>query len=113
MPAQIVPLDTSPNQNFQIALSVDGATLTLQLTIRYNEMASLWMMTIRDSSGNLLLDSVPMVTGDFPAGNLLQQHGYLKIGSAYIINVSGGTSDRPDATNLGTSFLLLWSDTAQ
>jgi hypothetical protein len=111
MSLQLIPLDTSPNQNFKVTLAVDGNSLTLQLTIRFNSMAGYWVMTIQDASGNLLLDSIPMLTGEFPAANILGQFGYLRIGSAYIIS-NGAAIDYPDATTLGTDFLLIWGDTA-
>jgi hypothetical protein len=110
MAFQIVPLTSVPNQRFTANLLVDGATLILQLTLRYNEVAGYWVMTISDQFGNLLLDSIPLVTGSFPGANLLKQYGYLLIGSCYIINV-GGATDFPDSSSLGTSFLMLWGDT--
>jgi hypothetical protein len=110
--AQIIPLDNSPNQQFTATLNVDGSPLTLQFKIYYNEMAGYWMMDIADANGNPLLASRPLITGSWPAANLLQQFAYLKIGSAYIINASGSAMDYPDKTNLGTDFVLLWDDTA-
>jgi hypothetical protein len=82
------------------------------LNIRFNEIALYWVMSISDTNGNLLLDCLPMTTGRYPAGNILQQHGSLGIGSAYMVDISGSGIDYPDATNLGTAFLLLWDDTA-
>jgi len=74
-------------------------------------------MTITDQNGNLLLDSVPFVTGVAPNGsklnamqNLLNQFSYLDIGSAALLNASGIAADRPNAFDLGTDFLLLWGD---
>lgn len=138
MSLQLVPLSTSPNQTFVAALTVDGSPLSLGLTVQYNEMAGMWMLSISDASGNLLLSSVPMVTGTYPAANILQQYRYLKIGSAYVVNVSNesalsdtaaaygqggygqgpyggmlgfGGIDYPDQTNLGITFQLWWDDT--
>lgn len=111
MANQIIPLSTAPAQSLQVALSVDGRPITLRLTIRYNEMAGYWVMAIADSTGVLLLDSIPLVTGSYPAANLLQQYAYLGIGSAYIINASGVAQDYPNATDLGSDFVLLWGDT--
>lgn len=107
---QIVPLDNSPNQTFKVTLSVDGNNLTLQLAISFNSMAGYWQMSISDASGNLLLSSIPMLTGVWPAANLLGQYGYLKIGSAYLIS-SGAGIDYPDSTTLGSAFTLVWGDT--
>lgn len=111
MADQIIPLTNAPNQSLAASLTVDGNPLALQLDIRFSEIAAYWVMTISDANGNLLVDSMPMITGAYPAANLLAQHRYLAIGSAYIVNASGVASDYPDNTNLGTDFLLVWSDT--
>lgn len=108
---QLIPLDNSPNQTFTCSLSVDGFTLTLEFAVNYSSMAGYWLMTIWDASGNLLLSSIPLLTGDWPAANILSQYGYLKIGSAYLIS-NGSLADFPDATNLGSEFQLWWGDTA-
>ena len=112
MSFQIVPLTNAPNQSFTTTLVVDGANLTLQLKVNYNEMAGYWMLAISDAMGNLLLSSIPMVCGDYPAGNLLGQYRYLAIGSAYVLNISNAQQDRPNYSNLGSDFLLAWGDTA-
>jgi hypothetical protein len=108
---QRVPLDNSPNQTFRVTLNVDGKSLTLNLSIRFNSMAGYWVMTIWDASGNMLLDSIPLLTGEWPAANLLAQYGYLKIGSAFVIS-NGAPIDYPDSTTLGNQFELWWGDTA-
>lgn len=112
MPAQIVPTSNAPQQNLSVALNVDGAVLRLKLAIDYSEMAGYWVMAIADAAGNLLISSIPMITGDWPAANLLAQYGYLRIGSAYIINAGQVPDDYPNALQLGNSFVLLWDDTA-
>lgn len=109
---QVVPLTAAPNQSFAVNLTVDGNPLTLQLAISWNAMAGYWVMSISDSSGDLLVDSIPLVTGWYPGANLLAQYGYLKIGSAYILNNGTSGSDYPGQTDLGTGFSLLWGDTA-
>lgn len=134
----MIPLTNSPNQTLTAELNVDGAPLSLNLNIDYDEMAAYWVMSISDVSGNLLIASIPLVTGGYPAANLLQQQRYLGIGSCFIVNVSnlmlesgsevgygegqygagpygGGLGfagvDYPDKTNLGTDFQLWWDDT--
>lgn len=82
----------------------------LTANLRYNELAHSWFMTIR-KAGVVVLDSLPFVTGNAPACNILRQHSYLGIGSAYVINASGVAKDSPDDTDLGTDFVLVWSDT--
>jgi hypothetical protein len=108
---QLIPLDNSPNQSFTITLSVDGSTLTLKFAINFSSMAGYWLMRIWDASGNLLLSSVPLLTGEWPAANILAQYGYLRLGSAFLIS-NGSLADYPDSTNLGSEFQLWWGDTA-
>src|ERR1039457_6822506 len=86
----IVPLDNSPNQNFQVTVNVNGK------------------MTISDTLGNIVLDSIPLITGVWPAANLLRQFQYLGIGSVYILNASGPIPglDYPNNTDLGSDFVL-------
>lgn len=111
MPAQLVPVTSDPNQAFSVTLSIDDAPVTLQLRIRFSEMAGYWTLTIKDASGVLLLDSVPMLAGAYPAANILGQFAYLGIGSAYVVNASGVEEDSPSSTNLGSDWVLVWDDT--
>ena len=107
--SQIVPLTTNPNQVFQVSLSINGGVTNLTLSVSYNEMANYWTLAVQDVNGTALLSSVPMITGVWPAANLLEQYQYLNIGSAYILNL-GDPNDYPDSTNLGVTFALLWDD---
>ena len=84
--------------------------MRIGLFITYSEMAQYWLMSVSDSQGTLLLSSIPMVTGSWPAANLLAQQGYLNIGSAYIINLGQVPDDYPNSNELGSNFLLLWDD---
>ena len=108
---QIIQLTPSPNQSFSVQLQVDGAPLTVNLTIKWNSMAGYWVLSIADSQNNLLLDSLPLVTGYYPAANILSQYEYLEIGSIYILNGGNSFSDYPGSTDLGLAFTLLWADT--
>jgi hypothetical protein len=112
MSTQTIPLTSDPNQTFSTTLSVDDANITLTMTLKYNEIAGYWKMSITNSSGTLLLDSIPLITGVYPAANLLEQYSYLSIGSAYILKTTSTTLDYPDDSTLGTDFVLVWSDTA-
>lgn len=109
MASQIIPLTNNPNQQFQVSLSINGGVTRLTLSINYNEMAGYWTLGVTDVNGNSLLSSVPMITGVWPAANILEQYQYLQIGSAFIINL-GNPNDYPNADSLGNTFLLLWSD---
>lgn len=106
----IVPLTPSPNQTFTSTIPVDGKKLKLFFFLRYNTEQQCWEMDLKDSDNNALVNSLPLVCGL----NILEQHGYLNIGSAYIVktdpNIHG---DRPNEYNLGKDFILLWGDTSE
>lgn len=91
---------------------VDGAALSLRLAVYFNEMAGFWLMDISSQAGVRILSSVPLLTGAFPAANILAPYGYLKLGSAFVVNASGASDDYPGIAGLGTDFVLLWDDTA-
>lgn len=110
MSDQIVPIAANPGQTFSVQLTVDGQPLTLNLSLTYWEMAGYWNMGIADVNNNPLVTSVPLITGWYPAGNLLAQYQYLEIGSAYLLNTGNATTDYPNAQNLGL-WALLWGDT--
>lgn len=111
MAQQIVALTNNPNQTIRVTLTVDGQQLTLQLSLSFNSMTGYWSMDISDQFGNTIIVGIPLISGDYPAANLLMQQRYLQIGACYIINYSQATPDYPDASNLGTDFLLMWDDT--
>lgn len=86
------------------------ATCVIPVQLPQTPQLPCWMMDIADSLGNPLVSSIPLLTGQFPAANILAPWDYLGIGSAFIIKQSGmgSTTDIPDDSNLGTQFLLLW-----
>jgi hypothetical protein len=112
MSQQLIPLSSSPGQQLSVTLQVDGSPLTLNLEFDYNEVAGYWVMQVSDSTNNLIVSDIPLLTGNNPACNILGQFAYLGIGSAYVINQSGTpASDYPNSQNLGSSFVLIWGDT--
>jgi len=111
--AQIIPVTSDPNQTLQSTLNIDsGNIVNLTLNISFNLMAGYWVMQIVDISGNILLDSLPFLCGEYPAGNILGQFSYLAIGSMYVINATGIGLDSPSSTTLGNQFVLLADNTA-
>jgi hypothetical protein len=109
---QLIPLTTAPNQTWPLTVTIDGNVVNLVIEIHYNSMAGYWWMQIQDTNGNILADLLPLITGSYPAANILGQLSYLGLGSAYILNLGQSLLDYPDNTNLGTAFILVWSDTA-
>jgi hypothetical protein len=92
-----------------VPLSVNNSTFTLNLVVSYNAMAGYWQLAISDVNGGLLIASVPLITGWYPAANVLTQYQYLQIGSAYLLNTGGAAMDYPDQTSL-SQFSLVWGD---
>ena len=107
---QLIPLTPDYNQTFQVVLSVDGNNIPLQFFLAWNATAGYWTMKITDpKTSKVLIDGLPLITADDPTGNLLSQFSYLKIGSAFLINI-GGVSDNPSENDLGINFVLIWGD---
>jgi hypothetical protein len=112
MSYKIVPLIPNANQSFTCTLPVDSKNITLAFTFTYNSVGGYWFMSVADVKTNvMLLDAVPLVTGEYPAADILGQYSYLGIGSALIVPTSSLAPDTPDFTNLGTEFVLVWTDT--
>lgn len=106
MATQVIPVDSSPNQTWQVSVNINGAVVTFFVTLDYNEIAEYWVMAISDSNQNPILNDIPLVTGL----NLLRQYQYLGIGSIYLLPIGQQAENYPDDTNLGTAFELVWSD---
>jgi hypothetical protein len=61
---------------------------------------------------DVLIDAIPLMRGEFPAANLLEQYSYMNIGSATIVHHGKLPPDaNPNDTNLGAEFYLVWGDT--
>lgn len=109
---QVIPVTSLPNQTFQMILDVDGKNITLGFKFSYSEAADYWVMTVYDPGNNMcLLDSIPLLSGQYPAANILEQYAYLGIGSAVLVPTAQIDAEGPDDTTLGTEFVLLWGDT--
>lgn len=113
MAYKIIPLTPKANQRFVCTLPVDGKNITLAFSFTYNSIGEYWFMSVVDVKTNTqLIDGVPLVTGEFPAADLLGQYEYLGIGSAVVAPVSSlASGDLPKFENLGTEFVLVWGDT--
>jgi hypothetical protein len=107
---QVIPLTSSANQTFSVQLIVDGGPLTLNLSISYSSVAGYWQMAVSDVNSTPLVASVPLITGWYPATNLLAQYAYLAIGSAALLNTGTTAMDYPGRDTLD-QFSLVWSDT--
>lgn len=102
----IIPLDSSPNQSFQITLPFETYNRPVDCELRYNEIIGYWLLSIFDPSlGKPLLCNIPLV----PGTDLLGQYQYLNLGHLVIANVGETTfKEWPSKTNLGTLWKLVW-----
>jgi uncharacterized protein DUF6983 len=109
---QEIQLSNSPNQTLPVSLIVDGKSLNLILFLGFNEIAEYWTMDVSDQNNNLLLASVPLITGNEPACNVLKQYAYMEIGSCFIINNTGSSIPNwPGATGWTGGWVMVWGDT--
>jgi len=109
----IVPTTSDPNQNFRCVIPVDGKNLALLFTLQYNSEAEYWTMAITDDlTGSILISGLPLLAGQYPSANILEQYTFLRIGSVVMVKINpDNPADSPDGTNLGVDFQLVWSDT--
>lgn len=109
--ATLIPLVPSQNQSVTCTLPIDNKNVTLSFQFTYNAEGEYWFMSISDKDGNLLLSGVPLVTGDYPAANVLEQYSYLNIGSAVVVPASTSLVGVPGFDDWGSNYYLAWSDT--
>lgn len=109
----LIPATSEPNQTFQCIVPVDGGTRTFEMHFSYNAVAEYWEMSASDvDTGEELVTAVPLLSGEYPAANLLEQFAFLGMGAAVMVPV--GLPDRsrePSADSLGSEYVLVWSDT--
>lgn len=108
----LIPLTNDPDQSFTITLPIDGKNITFDLRLRYNTEAKFWWLSITDSTTDvILLDSLPLLTGNFPAANILEPYKYMNIGSIVIVPNGSTALGDPNDENLATGYYMLWGDT--
>ncbi len=107
---QYIPLQPIPDQEFSVNVTVDGKNIPLLLHLRFNTEGEFWHMDISDGrTGNMLISNMPLVTGEYPAGDRLAQFQHLGIGSCLVLkNTNETDADIPGIFDLGTDFLLVW-----
>ena len=107
-----IPLDTTPDQRFNVVVEVGGRNISLTLHLRYNTIGEMWNMDVSDgNTGKMLISRVPLLPGEGLASDNLRQFSHLGIGTAMVLAVTDNVqTDHPDITNLGTDFVLLWGD---
>lgn len=100
---QYIPLDNSPNQNFNVTLDINGKNVVYNLFLSYNT-DHYWTMQVRDRFKNPITDNIPLLSGQ----NLFQGLDYLGIGEAFLLKTSDINEEIPDYKNLDSDFILIW-----
>lgn len=99
-----IPLQVGTPQTFSIALG----GITYQLTFLYrNDFSGGWTVDIADSSGNPILQGVPLVTG----ADLLAQYKHLGFTGALVVQTVSNPDAVPTFDNLGSDGQLYWITT--
>lgn len=107
-----IPVNSKPNQTFDCIVPVDGKNRKYRYFFYYNTVGKYWQMNVTDTeSGEELLVGYPLFSMKYPYDNLISQYAYKGMGSCYLFNVTGVPYTRPTLEDLGTNFLLCWSDT--
>jgi len=108
----VIPLTSQPNQNFRCTIPVNSQNMPFDFTLRYNSEAEYWILSITDAiTGQMLASDLPLIAGEYPSANLLEQYEHLRIGAAVIVKINPDNTDyAPNGTNLGTDFQLVWGD---
>ena len=109
---QTIPPPSSFNERKIVTVEVDGVKHTIRIRLRFMESLGLWHMSIYNpSNGACMAESIPLLTGMYPAADLLGPYGSLGIGSACIVPlVKNPTTPNPSRTNFGTEYALVWGD---
>jgi hypothetical protein len=108
MSTQIVPTFVDAD-DYQFNVSLENVTYGMQFT--WNDRDSRWFMNFLDSSGNILVGSIPLVLS-WP---LLRQYKYnlsLPPGTLYILDTND-TGQEPGRYDLGTRCLLVYEESTK
>ena len=97
-------LTNAPNQTYTVMISGSKRNITFILTQCYNARAGYWALGIYDKTNAPIVLNIPLLCGY----DLLEQYGYLDIGSLYLVNIGDQTIEYPDDTNIADNFELAW-----
>ena len=110
-----LPLTEDPWQAFTLDLEINGEPFHAQVEIRYMPAVNRWFLSIWDhSSGEQLINQIPIVCSYGKINDLLVPYAYLRdgagLGSLFCLrNTDSPSSADPAEGNL-TEFQILWGD---
>ena len=103
-----IPIDSSPNQSFQVSLPFETTNRPIQFEVSFNDLSSYWVLNLFDpTEGVYLLTAVPLV----PGLDILGQYQYLNLGHLFLLNTGDEFfREWPIRETLGAFWTLVWSD---
>ena len=102
----VIPFQGIPNHKFSAKVPIDGGNTLLKFRMTYNDLAKYWLVDIYKGD-TLVYTGLPLVPGQ----NILEQVGYLGIGSARIVPKSRVKEQWPSMATLESDWYVLWGDT--
>lgn len=95
-----IPLKVGQPQALTITLGSD----TYGLTVKWFDLAGVWVVDIADVDGNVLVAGIPLVTG----ADLLAQYRHLGFTGGLWVGTDGDPAALPTFANLGDTAHLYW-----
>ena len=113
----ILPLTEDPRQVFTVDLTIDGEPFHARVEIRYLPAPVCWVISIwDDSSGELLVNQIPLICSYGEVNDLLRPFRYLRagkgMGSLFVIRDTDEPSTPDPAKGNLTEFRILFGRTA-
>ena len=112
----ILPLTEDARQVFTLDMSIDGAGFHAKIEIRYLAAPDRWVISVWDnSSGELLINQIPLICSYGEVNDLLQPFRYMRegqgMGSLFVIRDTDEPSTADPAGGNLTEFKVLFGDT--
>ena len=101
----IVPFQAVPQRKFSAKVPIDGGNTLLKFRMTFNDLAKYWIVDIYKNE-KCVYAGLPLVPGQ----NILEQVGYLGIGSAWIVPRSRVMEQWPSETTLESDWYIIWGD---
>ena len=113
----ILPLTNDSFQVFTMDLSLVSSSLHARVELRYLFAPNCWTISVRDnSSGELLINQIPLICSYGEINNLFLPFRYLRdgqgLGSLFVIRAVDEPSTPDPAERNLTEFRILWGDGA-
>ena len=111
-----LPLTEDSRQVFTLDLQIDGVSFHARVEVRYLTAPECWVVSVWDnSSGELLINQIPLVCSYGQVNDLFQPFRYLRngqgMGSLFVIrNTDEPRTPDPAEGNL-TEFMVIWGRT--